>query len=81
MDVLLPLSEARALAQLETTLAELASARHARAEQRMALRQKAFDMSSAFWRAFHTVYHIRDEDIKHLLSGLPQEDIDAILAK
>jgi hypothetical protein len=41
----------------------------ARARRRMALRQEAFNKSSALWRAFHTVYHITDADIEKLFPG------------
>ena len=56
-------------------------ARADKAERQMKLRQAAFDKSCVLWRAFHTIYDIKDDDIRKLLSGMSRTDIDALLAK
>jgi hypothetical protein len=66
----LEIDEAQALARAE------------QAKRQIVLRQLAYDKSSALWGAFHpSVYSIKDDDIRALLSGMPKADIDALLAK
>ncbi|MDR0679234.1 MAG: hypothetical protein LBF24_03240 [Puniceicoccales bacterium] len=62
--------------------AEVERARNDRARLRVALRQMAYDSSNPLWRFFGgSIHKITDVDVTNLLSGMSQEDIDAIMAK
>ncbi|MDR0679239.1 MAG: hypothetical protein LBF24_03265 [Puniceicoccales bacterium] len=60
----------------------VARMRNDRARLRVALRQMAYDSSNPLWRFFGgSIHKITDEDVTNLLSGMSQEDIDAVMAK